>query len=170
MEGNGNLKVRPTLAKALICAGARYWCITPTSSYNGIHRFSNKEGAGKLNAKCAASILSAGRYYYTAEGYTGDEPITKKVNLTSADAVLKICLTWEKRNLEYSDGTVANIPLSNWNLSILNPDGVVVYSSASTKNNVEMIYFSPTVYGEYTIKASKISGSASSEYVSIAWY
>lgn len=166
MEGNSNLKLRPTLAKALLCAGARYWCGTHTN-VNGIHSYSEKEGAGKLNAKCAASILSAGRYYYTSGGYTGDEPIIKTVNVTSGDAVIKICLTWEKRNF---DGG-AKPDLADWDLTVYDPNGNMVHTSVSSKNNVELIYFAPSgVYGTYTIEAYKYSGEATREYLSIAWY
>jgi len=169
MEGNGNLKVRPTLAKATICAGARYWC-GEYGRYLGIHSFSNTEGAGKLNAKCAASIITAGRYHYTSGGTTS-HTITDSFSVTSSDAVIKICMTWEKRNFwnhsNESEDDYAS--LANWNLTVSGPSGV--YKSEGSTNNMEIIYIEAPQSGTYTITATRgDAGSAAREYVSIAWY
>lgn len=176
MQGNAALKAKPTLAKAIICAGARKWCNDANlcSSHVAIHSFSEQEGAGQLRAKTAASILSSGRYYYTSGGTSSSNDITRTVNVSSSDAIIKVCLTWEKRN-KYSDNhetdDIYEQPtLANWNLVITSPSGEHVYKSQSMYNNVELVCFEPEEIGTYTITIKKVNGYASNEYLSVAWY
>lgn len=98
MYVSNNLKVRPSLSKALINVSGRYKLDTSSYNVSGIHTYSYSEGAGTLNAKIAGQVLTAGRFYY-ALGGTSTFPITKTFTVSSSDTIIRVALAWKKRSI-----------------------------------------------------------------------
>ena len=96
------------------------------------------------------------------------------MNVTSSDTLMRISLAFLKNNrMSTSDHTVlpTQYTLPNLNLEIYSPSGVLVTSSTTTKNNVEIAEFTPTEYGTYTIKVVNASPSSNTGtiYFGLAW-
>lgn len=98
MQQSLALRSRPSLAKSLITVGARYKIDSDSYSACGIHTFSDKEGAGKVDARNASTVLGNMRYYYGGTTvFNSGGSIVQNVNVTSADVLFRVSLTWERK-------------------------------------------------------------------------
>ena len=59
--------------------------------------------------------------------------------------------------------------LHNLDLQIYNPSGILIYSSTTTNNNVEIVDFIPPSSGVYKIRVRKLTTQYIDTEFSIAW-
>lgn len=173
-SANANLRYRPSLAKAIICAGAWHKVDSDNYGTTAVQDFSEEEGAGILNAWASYSVLANSRYYYPAGGTTSF-PITRTFTVTSSDEVIRVALSWERSlsisgTHENTTPSVSNASLSDLDLIVKGANGTTRISNSST-NNVELVEIDPADYGygTYTITIRRYSGSGT-EWMSVAWY
>jgi hypothetical protein len=175
------LKTRQTIVGAMLAASST--CkVTGTNpgNTNGIfnsyavnEQISKKEGAGKLNATAARTVVKNGKYWKETIN-TSSFPYTKTVYISSTNnTLMRVAIFWLKRNsLSSSDHTVLNVTqigFSNLNVTVYAPDGTVMGTSATAYSNYEIVQFEPTQTGTYRIVISKANTNASTkEFVGIA--
>lgn len=136
-------------------------------------QISDKEGAGKLNAKDARTVVKNGKYWkktINADSF----PYTQNVYISSANnTLIRVAVFWLKRNsLSSSDHTNTSMtepPFSNLDLKVYAPDGSLIDTSETDWSSFEIVQFKPTQTGYYQIVISKTgTNSSTKEYVGIA--
>ncbi len=162
---------RTELVKALAAASAYYKISGDTTwgnnqvEYNSA--WSDRQGAGKFNAKFAAQVLRAGRYaVYTNAGSNFSRTIS--VNVTSSDLVLRVALAWKQPVTTMSGSSAGN--LIDFDMVLKDPNGNVVARSNGSKNNMELIDYTVTSYGTYTIEITRFDTYGTTTDVAVAWY
>lgn len=162
---------RSEVVKALAAASA-YYKISGDTTWGNNHveynsAWSDRQGAGKFNAKFAAQVLRAGRYaVYTNAGSNFSRTIS--VNVTSSDLVLRVALAWKQPVTTMSGSNAGN--LLDFDLVLKDPNGNVVARSNGSKNNVELIDYTVTSYGTYTIEITRFDTYGTTTDVAVAWY
>ena len=137
---------------------------TEAASIEGTdNQISDKQGAGKLDAYWAYTIVRDGRYWSLTLDSTVTE-YTKNVYITSGSNVLtRVGIFWLKRNFVFneiepgqlSEPYVTQHALADWDLKIYDPDGEVIESSVSSYNNYEIVQFAPSKSGTYRITLTR---------------
>lgn len=137
---------------------------------NGSTQINDKQGAGKLDARKTRAIAYHGNYWRATIQPSGF-PYSKTISITAdPDSKIRIAIFWLARNsLHSSSGNLTVVPLTNLDLKVYAPDGSLLRSSTTLYSNYEIVQFTPTQTGNYTIKIVKItSGTTNSEKVGIA--
>lgn len=180
MQVNTNLIYRPSLAKAILMASA--WKQIDYSSYvncidesdsTTVHSMSNVQGAGKVNANYARSVLAGSRYYYAAGGESS-RLIDGSISVTQSDQTIRIATAWEKgasiSGSNHNTSTINVSALTNWDLTLYTYSGDIL-SSQSTANNVELIEALPEDYGygSYLFEVTRPLSNGT-EWISVAWF
>lgn len=148
MACRGSFRVNHARVKAVLTASVSMdnsWHNVPTSTY--YRRF----GAGLIDAGRASDIAMNMDY---RDGIMAASAAYAAYNITlNAYTVTRISLSFEKCVME----GLVDYSLANLDLQIYNSSGVLLYSSATSNNNVEIIEFSPSSYGTYTIRVVNTS-------------
>lgn len=141
MACRGSFRVNPARVKAVLMASVSLDSYNYTPGSSGYRRY----GAGIIDAGRASDIAGTMDY---SDGIMAANASYHAYDITlSAYSTARIALAFEKciqNNIEYS--------LANLNLQIYNSSGVLLYSSSTSNNNVEIIEFVPTYYDTYTIR------------------
>ena len=107
-------------------------------------------------------------YYYTgnnasfnsfdsADGAT-DGAISRVVNITSTSKKVRVAIAWLNRgNYTYDHRADAHPIGQDLDISIYGPTGAYVGGSASYDNQYEVVNFTPTTTGNYTIKVRRFA-------------
>ncbi len=163
--------VNPTL-KAILAAGTLHRTTTDFP-YGLSPYYSNQEGVGVVDAKGAYQIVSSGSYYniqLNAEQF----PYEKTFNVNSTSSPVRVSLAWLKQNTietaNHVGAAVTERYLSDLDLVIYDPYGNYVTSSMSGNNNLELVQFTPSVTGTYTIRVVDYALQNYTEWISLAWY
>lgn len=139
------------------------------SRIEGNPQISDIEGAGILDARWARHIVASGNYW-TPIVYSDNFPYTRTVTIdATANTVSRIAIFWLKRNEVTShtaNTSITEIPIGNLDLYVYDPNGVQIASSTIDGGNFEIVQFTPTVTGEYTIRIN--SDSIDKEYIGIS--
>lgn len=162
---------RSQVVKALAAASAYYKISGDTTWGNdnveNNSAWSDRQGAGKFNAKFAAQVLRAGRYaVYTNAGSNFSRTIS--VNVTSSDLVLRVALAWKQPVYNTTTGSAGN--LLDFDMILKDPNGNVVARSNGSKNNMELIDYTVTSYGTYTIEITRFDTYGTTTDIAVAWY
>ena len=173
MHKNSTLIGKQSLVKALLSAGAKYrgdtaTYIDPVTNTNVF--FSDKEGTGIIDAYNSYTVLNQSRYITKSITQSSTSPYTKTFTVSSGDAVIRVSLSWLKRNA-----------MSNFDLYVYKGSTLVAKNAASCVNtNMNMgsyqslrtVSFDPSDYGygTYTIKIVYQNVVNSSDSFSVAWY
>lgn len=157
LDVDPNLAWKPEAMRALLMA-------TAVNNIEGATRLSEYDGAGGIDAYSAYLLALNGRYaqmtinpstwsYYDFNFYAdAGEPISCVAVWTS-----------------HPNGTYTSDPLlSDIDIKLYNPSGVVVASSASISNNYEIIRVTTGVSGTWKCRVQKYSSSTTWEYLGIA--
>lgn len=145
---------------------------TFASSVRINEQISEYEGAGKVNAQAARSILLSGNYWGSAVA-TSNLPYTKTVYISStSNSLTRVGVFWLMRNSvsgshALNDATVGTF--TDLDVRVYDPNGTLVGSSLTAYSNFEIVQFVPATSGNYTIKVSKSGTNTSTlENIGIA--
>ncbi len=165
MACSGSFRVNPAQVKAVLTASVSMdnnWHNVPTSTYY------RQFGAGLIDAGRASDIAMNMDY---SDSIMAANASYAEYNITlSAYTVTRISLAFEKYVM---DGLV-DYSLANLDLQIYNSNGQLLYSSATSNNNVEIIEFNPSSSDIYTIRVVNTSPATYLSYTfntpySISW-
>lgn len=161
----------PYLVKALAAASAYYKLPNDNTWGNdhveGNEALSDKQGAGKFNAKFAAEILRAGRYRTYEDVDEGFNEVIP-VKVTSSDTVLRVAAAW-KQHVTVKTGDSAE-PLYDFDIYLYDPSGDLVASSNGANSNTELIDYKISSYGTYEIEIKGFNTNGDTTDIAIAWY
>lgn len=168
-----NLITNNALLKAICTAGTTHKTATDYGTYSLSPYYSNKEGAGVIDAKAAYTI--AANSSYSALTLTAAQfPYSTTFTVAAANKPVRVSLTWLKQNsitaTSHPGAAVTERDLSDLDLEVYGPGGAFMASSISAVNNVEVVQFTPSVAGTYTIQVIGCAVQNDSELVSLAWY
>jgi serine protease AprX len=168
-----NLAVEHATLKGLCIAGTTHKTSVDYGEYLMSPDYSNKEGAGVIDAKGIFTCVSGGAY--THQQLTQARfPYQRSLNVSTTSRPVRVSLTWMKQYTlsaaSYPDATVTERLLSDLDLEVYDPNGNMVGSSISAANNVELVEFNPTVTGTYQLRVVGYAIQNDSEWISLAWY
>jgi len=166
-----NLTVVNPALKAILAAGTLHRTSTDFS-YPLSPFYSNKEGIGVVDAQGAYQIAS-NLTYQNIQLSSTQFPYQKTFTVSSTSSPVRVSLAWLKQNTidqpNHVGAAVTERNLSDFDLEVYAPNGNLVGSSCSGTNNLELIQFTPSVIGTYTIKVIGYAIQNTSELISLAW-
>lgn len=144
------LRMRPDALRAALTAS----CDRKTSG-EALGIITNREGAGVINAVRAANAISTAHLQNSALTIQGD---TRQLEFNlfpmNTTTPMTVAISWLRRNT--ASGTV---PLTNFDLYIIGPNGNIVASSLSTVNNVELVRFTPSSTASHRIRIVRVTNN-----------
>ena len=162
MQRNRSLQIWPEAVKAILMASA-------THNIEGARRFSSRDGAGGIVAYNADNVTRGYNGGWVGLNYSCSSP-TNYNALTMplvAGKRTRAVIAWDQ-NPSYENYT--SQPSADLDLRILGPSGSVVASSTSLNNIFEIVDFTPTTTGTYTLQIHKFRCSSTPRYVGAAWW
>ena len=162
MQRNRSLQIWPEAVKAILMASA-------THNIEGARRFSSRDGAGGIVAYNADNVTRGYNGGWVGLNYSCSSP-TNYNALTMplvAGKRTRAVIAWDQ-NPSYENYT--SQPSADLDLRILSPSGSVVASSTSLNNIFEIVDFTPTTTGTYTLQIHKFRCSSTPKYVGAAWW
>lgn len=158
MERESNLITRPEAVKAIIMASALH-------NIEGDSTLSERDGAGGVDMRAAFHLVDEDWWAWT-QAVSGDFPLKHHVYVSAGDTV-RAAIAWDSN----PDTNYTTTPLeADIDLSVFDPDGSWVTSSASTSNSFEIIEFTPSKTGLYEFRISASSFNGSMEYIGFAFW
>lgn len=139
---------------------------------------SDKEGAGKLDAKNAIYVAINNRYAYSYVP-VNNFPFTTSFYADASETQMRVALCWLKQNVinsgshtQYPNDSLFIRGWSDLDLELYDPNGTRIEYSMSENGNIEIIDFDPQSTGYYTIKVKKVSTGANvtQEFIYLAWW
>ena len=174
MQKDSNLKTTPDDVKAILTAGvnmdtSHHYVPAYVSADNSYRKF----GAGLVSAVNAIKIIDRGDFYSAAMTSSQTEKTyTWEVTADMVGKPLRISMAVMKPYQELHD-VVSNNGISDI-YGLANLDLYLYYNttqmknSTTTKNNVEILEYTPTRTGTYSIKVKKVSAPAVTTYYGLA--
>lgn len=131
-------------------------------------RLSEKDGAGQIVADLADNVAQGSTGSWGGTGYNCASPnlLTLTTMSLTAGTKTRAAIVWDNDPAYVS---YASQPSADLELFVYNSTGVLKASSASWDNTYEIVEFTPTVTGLYTLKVSKFRCSLSPRYLGWAW-
>jgi serine protease AprX len=168
-----NLAVEHSTLKAMCIAGTAHKTSVDYGEYLMSPNYSNKEGAGVIDAKGIFTCVS-GNAYIHQQLTQSQFPYQRSLNVSTTARPVRVSLTWMKQNTlnaaSFPEATLTELLLSDLDLEVYDPSGNMVGSSISAANNVELVEFNPTVTGTYQIRVVGYAMQNDSEWIGLAWY
>jgi serine protease AprX len=168
-----NLTTVNSCIKALTAAGTTHKTCSDYGDYAMSPNYSNREGAGVVDAKGAYNCVS-GNTYTNQQLSVSQFPYQRTFSVTTTARPVRVSLTWLKQNTisapSHPGAAVTERLLSDLDLEVYAPNGTLVASSVSAINNVELVEFTPTTTGTYTIRVVGYTLQNDTEWISLAWY
>ena len=137
-------------------------------------QISEKEGAGKFDARWSRAIIYNGRYWRQVVP-TDDFPYLKTfAQNASTTSLIRVAIYWLMRNSlstpHTNTGNLYVAAFDDLDLEVIGPNGVSVGTCKTLYSNFEVVQFVPTIGGTYTIKVTLEEDSTSNdfEYLGIA--
>jgi subtilisin family serine protease len=144
IEKNGRLAVWPEIVRAVLMASAAH-------NIEGATRLSDRDGAGGLAADRAVGIVENPAAW---NGVRFDCSTPRTLDLTTRNVSPRtrhrVAISWTT-DPSFSD--YANTPSADIDLQVVDPNGVVVATSASWDNTSEIVEFDSWWGGTYTVQA-----------------
>jgi hypothetical protein len=161
---NSSLGVWPESVKAILMA-------TAVHNIEGATRLSEKDGAGAIvldRADDVARRLST-KGNWGGQSYTCSTATTLNVTTMSLTAGLRtrVVIAWDTDD---NYGSYSTRPAADLDLRIRNSSGTIVASSSSFDNTYEIVEFTPSTSGVYTLQVNKYRCSYNPRYLGWAWY
>jgi len=163
MQVEPALRVWPEGVKAILMAGA-------LNNIEGATRLSENDGAGGIDLFASYAMAEGsdyanwGGHYYSCSGIQLMDVAT--MNLTAGERT-RVAIAWSTSD-DYADYT--NRPDADLDLRIIGPAGEWVTSSASYDNTYEIVEFTPTTSGVYSLKVNKFRCDHVSRWLGWAWH
>lgn len=163
---------RNTTFKAILAAGTFHKTANDYGAYFLSPHYSNKEGAGVVDAKSAYSVIS-GNDFVNVNLTSSQFPYEKTITVSATNKPVRVALSWEKKitvdTTPHVGVAVNERLLTDLDLEIYGPTGKFITDSISPNNNLELVEFTPSVTGTYKIKVHSYAMQNSEEYISLAW-
>jgi hypothetical protein len=162
MQRNHHLRSWPEVMKAILMTSALH-------NIEGAARFSTYDGAGGINGAFADDVTRGFRGGWAGRSYTCSTATNYDV-LTMplvAGKRTRVAIAWDQ-NPNYSDYN--NRPSADLDLRIIGPSGTVVASSSSAANIFEIVDFTPSVTGNYTLRVLKFRCDLTPARLGAAWW
>lgn len=165
MQRNTSLQVWPEAVKAILMVSAVH-------NIEGNAGLSEFDGAGGTVANRADAVAAArsttGNLGWDAGAYDCSAPADKDVAVMSLTAGVptRVAIAWDQ-NPSYAN--YASQPSADLDLQIVNASNVVVSSSSSWDNTYEIVNFTPTVSGNYTLRVKKYRCDLTPQWLGFAW-
>lgn len=183
MEANPMLKTCQDSLKACLMASinnsnVRYVPSQVSSSFNAWNpNCYSTCGAGLVDAQSAVYTARAGRFtvnqYFSAGASVGTMK-ESTFTVSGTDSVMRVALTWLKSSKINGSSHVNTEPsldnYVNMELRVYDPNGNLVGSSIVNYGNVQIVQFSPTMTGTYTVKVKLNHSPMDKTYFSVAWW
>lgn len=177
------LKTQQDTVKAILTASVRHTYRQYDSDDNDFDKY----GAGLIDAKSSSNTIKLGRFISDSfSAGTHDTYETYEFDVTNADEIIRVSLTWLKYHRFASgnshEGDISGssnntlTDLVDLDLAIIAPDGTELVIGAfinyNDNNNLVIAQFDPEVYGygTYKIQVWIRDASDSRTYYSIAWW
>jgi hypothetical protein len=159
---NSSLSSWPEAIKAIIMA-------TALNNIEGSARLSDYDGAGGIAANRADDVARRVNGNWGGQAYTCSSATTVNLaNMSLTGGVrTRVVIAWNN-NPSYS--SYASQPGADLDLRIRNAAGTVVASSTSWDNTYEIVDFTPSSSGTYTIQVVKGRCDYNPAYIGWAWY
>ncbi|MFO7661603.1 MAG: S8 family serine peptidase, partial [Chloroflexota bacterium] len=159
MDRNASLEGWPEAVKAVLMATALH-------NIEGSSRLSEKDGAGGIDMRAAFRTVDEG-WWDARSVVQGDFPHQYSV-YAYAGQKIRAAIAWDSNpNAGYTTDPLE----ADLDLRLKNPGGTVVATSASGLNSFEVIEYTATVTGTYTLEAHVFSWSGTnSTYLGVAWW
>jgi serine protease AprX len=168
-----NLTAVNSCLKALLAAGTTHKTSVDYGDYALSPDYSNKEGAGVGDAKGSYNCIS-GDTYTNQQLSVSQFPYQRTFTVSTTARPVRVSLTWLKQNTisapSHPGAAVTERLLSDLDLEVYAPNGALVAYSVSAVNNVELVDFTPTVTGTYTLRVVGYTLQNDTEWISLAWY
>jgi hypothetical protein len=159
---------KPVLINSILKTGTTHKTADDYGAYSSSPYYSDKEGAGVVDAKGAYTVCHEKNYVQVT--LSKDQfPMEKYISVKSPSSLVRVTLAWLMQNQSPSGDSAGDEQLSDLDLYAYNPDGTQAAYSGSAKNNCELIEFTPSTAGEYRIKIDAYSLRNKSELVGISW-
>ncbi|MEM7305555.1 MAG: S8/S53 family peptidase [Planctomycetota bacterium] len=149
-----------TTVKAMLMASAWH-------NVEGAALMSEKDGAGGTHAKAAHALIRDDQWWHqeVTDGDFSSDLLDVPMTLDAGDETRVIALWFSNVDASYSTD-VLDMDLD---LTVLDPGGAVVASSASAVNSFELASFVPPVSGTYTVRLTKQRFDGVTEPLTVAW-
>jgi hypothetical protein len=165
-----NIFPRSSVMKAVTTAATLHKTADDYGIYSMSPSLSDKEGAGVIDALSVYNCLSSS--HILTDSLTESQfPYIHNIGVNADDTQpVRVSLSWLKNNIiPDSSQNVVERELSDLDLEVFDPEGNQVGYSMSANNNLEVVEFTPSMSGEYTIMVEGYALTNDSEQISLAW-
>lgn len=165
MQRHTSLQIWPEAVKAILMT-------TAVHNIEGSARLSELDGAGGIAADRANTVAGArrtsGSFGWEGRSYDCAAPVNSDVAVMTLTAGVRTRATiaWDQ-NPGY--GSYASQPSADLDLHVLGPAGAIVAASSSWDNTSEIVDFTPSVSGNYTLRVNKFRCDLTPRWLGFAW-
>lgn len=163
---------RATTLKSLMATGTSHKTAGDYGLFQMSPFISDKEGAGVIDALSMYNCIRNSQYVYENLS-TSQFPYNRYLNIAADGTPVRVSLVWQKNNSistsAHSNGSVTQRDLSDLDLEVYGPDGKQVGYSMSANNNMEIVEFTPSASGKYSMKIDNYALMNYSEGISLSW-
>jgi hypothetical protein len=164
MQRKTSLQIWPEAVKAILM-------VTAVHNIEGDARLSEKDGAGGIDANRADLVAmntsnAYGRWGSMAYSCSTASPYNIPMALTAGKRT-RVAIAWDQ-NTAYA--SYSSKPSADIDMQVFSPSGTPVTGSDSWDNTYEIVDFTPTVSGTYTLKIIKFNCYLTPKYLGWAWY
>jgi len=166
-----DLRVKPAAMKSILAAGTMHTTADDYGDNLYSPYYSNKEGAGVVDAKGAFDITGQSKFDQLQLS-NSQFPYQKYYYISTTNKPLRVSLAWIKQNEvngSHPVGSVIERELSDLDLYLYGPDGNLVAYSISAVNNVEVLEYKPLKAGNYKIVVDGYLLENLSEVIGLSW-
>ncbi len=151
----------PVATKAIIMA-------TAIHNVEGVSRLSEYDGTGATWAPYADNVSQGVNGSWTAYNWSCSQPDTNLTTMAlTAGKRTRVAIAWNTDpNYQY----YWSQPSADFDLNVIGPSSTVVASSVSWDNTYEIVDFTPTVSGTYTLQVHKARCDVSPRTLAYAWF
>jgi subtilisin family serine protease len=161
LQRNSGLTSWPEAVKAILMA-------TAIHNVEGAARLSEYDGTGGVVLDRADDLARRLNGNWGAQSYSCSTvtPLNVATMSLVAGARTRVVIAWDN-DPAYS--YYASRPGADLDLHVLNPSGTIVSSSSSWDNTYEIVDFTPTVTGNYTLRIMRYRCDYSPRWLGWAW-
>ncbi len=162
MQRSSSLTSWPEAVKAILMA-------TSVHNIEGSTRLSEYDGAGAIVLDRADDVARGVNGTWGAQSYTCSTASTLNVGTMSLTSGVRtrVVIAWDTDD---SYSSYSTKPGADLDLKILNSSGTVVASSSSYDNTYEIVEYTPSSSGTYTIQVYKYRCDYNPQWLGWAWY
>jgi serine protease AprX len=167
LETRPDLKLKFSALNAVLKAGTTHKTADDYGIYELMPDYSNKEGAGVIDALGACKTANANQYL-EVQVSKSSFPYIKKITIRNTQKPVRVVLNWIKQNTLRGD-FVIDKSITDLDLYVYQPDNTLAKCSCSANNNTELVEFTPSMQGTYQIVVQGYELSNAYEIIGLAW-